>query len=145
MAAAAALQESPEWDLPRLRSSFGFEVCLPESRQETRTRSRVALRRPSFPSQDDYRHLKTKTKTDDEKDDKDTGAQYTNSKHYMAVPPVCSLFSLEFFDVKFYPYDPDGADPIFAAVSKKHVRRLSSRSLLLRLLHLCCGMFWAKH
>lgn len=28
----------------------------------------------------------------------------------------------EFFDVKFYPYDPVGSDPIFAAVSKKHVR-----------------------
>ncbi|CAN8102268.1 unnamed protein product [Discula destructiva] len=27
----------------------------------------------------------------------------------------------EFFDVKFYPYDPDGTDPIFAAVSKKHI------------------------
>lgn len=27
----------------------------------------------------------------------------------------------EFFDVKFYPYDPVGSDPIFAAVSKKHV------------------------
>lgn len=27
----------------------------------------------------------------------------------------------EFFDVKFYPYNPIGADPIFAAVSKKHV------------------------
>lgn len=27
----------------------------------------------------------------------------------------------EFFDVKFYPYDPVGADPVFAAVSKKHV------------------------
>lgn len=41
----------------------------------------------------------------------------------------------EFFDVKFYPYDPDGADPVFAAISKKHVRRLSSRSqLLMRLL-----------
>lgn len=30
----------------------------------------------------------------------------------------------EFFDVKFYPYDPVGADPIFAAVSKKHVCQL---------------------
>ena len=140
MAAAAALQESPEWDLPRLRSSFVFEVRRPESRQETRKQSRVALRRPSFPSQDDYRHLKPKTKTDDEKDDKDTGAQYTNSKRYPDVFLVCSLFPLEFFDVKLYPYDPDGADPVFAAVSKKHVRRLSSRSQLrLRLLHLCCG------
>lgn len=28
----------------------------------------------------------------------------------------------EFFDVKFYPYVDDTHDPIFAAVSKKHVR-----------------------
>ncbi|KAG6365967.1 hypothetical protein INS49_000143 [Diaporthe citri] len=82
MAAAASLQESPEWDLPKLRSSFNFE--------------------------DDYRHLKTKNKTEDEKDDKDT----------------------EFFDVKFYPYDPDGADPVFAAVSKKHVHFETERPLL---------------
>ncbi|KAK4231268.1 WD40-repeat-containing domain protein [Podospora fimiseda] len=27
----------------------------------------------------------------------------------------------EFFDVKFYPYNPPGAPPIFAATSKKHV------------------------
>ncbi|KAK5653867.1 hypothetical protein OQA88_7791 [Cercophora sp. LCS_1] len=27
----------------------------------------------------------------------------------------------EFFDVKFYPYNPEGAPPIFAAISKKHV------------------------
>lgn len=75
MAAAASLQDSPEWDLPRLRSSFGFEVRRrPESPKETRTKGRVALRRPSFPAQDDYRHLKTKSKTEDEKDDKDTGA-----------------------------------------------------------------------
>ena len=33
------------------------------------------------------------------------------------------LFALytEFFDVKFYPYNPPGAPPVFAAVSKKHV------------------------
>ncbi|KAH8764220.1 WD40-repeat-containing domain protein [Diaporthe sp. PMI_573] len=72
-AAAAALQDSPEWDLPRLRSSLGFE--------------------------DDYRHLKTKDKAEDEQEDKDT----------------------EFFDVKFYPHNPDGADSVFAAVSKKHI------------------------
>lgn len=30
----------------------------------------------------------------------------------------------EFFDVKFYPYNPIGADPVFAAVSKKHVCQL---------------------
>lgn len=29
--------------------------------------------------------------------------------------------SAEFFDVKFYPYNPEGAPPIFAAISKKHV------------------------
>lgn len=55
----------------------------------------------------------------------------TNSKN---SPKKCSLYAHdtipEFFDVKFYPYDPDGADPVFAAVSKKHVRRLSSRSQL---------------
>lgn len=55
----------------------------------------------------------------------------------------CSLHAheplLEFFDVKFYPYDPDGADPVFAAVSKKHVRRLSSRSQL-RMRLLCRAM-----
>lgn len=89
MAAAASLQESPEWDLPKLRSSFNFEV-RPKSREETRTKGRVALRRPSFPAQDDYRHLKIKSKTEDEKDDKDTGAQYTSSKLHPAVFFVCS-------------------------------------------------------
>src|SRR4051812_45862758 len=27
----------------------------------------------------------------------------------------------EFFDVKFYPYNPEGALPIFAAISRKHI------------------------
>lgn len=63
---APAPPEPSEWDLPRLRASFGFE--------------------------DDFKHLTASG-------DADT----------------------EFFDVKFYPYDPVGADPIFAAVSKKHV------------------------
>lgn len=27
----------------------------------------------------------------------------------------------EFFDVKFYPYNPQGAPPVFAATSKRHV------------------------
>ncbi|TPX06981.1 uncharacterized protein E0L32_011126 [Thyridium curvatum] len=38
------------------------------------------------------------------------------------------LADTEFFDVKFYPYNPVGSNPIFAAVSKKHVVvcRLSS-------------------
>lgn len=36
--------------------------------------------------------------------------------------PVAYHAVLEFFDVKFYPYDPVGSDPIFAAVSMKHVR-----------------------
>lgn len=27
----------------------------------------------------------------------------------------------EFFDVKFYPYNPPGAPPVFAATSKRHV------------------------
>jgi len=31
-------------------------------------------------------------------------------------------FAPEFFDVKFYPYNPPGSPPIFAATSKKHVR-----------------------
>ena len=137
--AAAALQESPEWSLPRLRSSFGFEVRRrPKSHEEARTKSRVALRRPSSVAQDDYRHLKTKNKTDDEKYDKDTGAQHTNR-----TPPTqkCSLYaydsSLEFFDVKFYPYDPDGAEPVFAAVSKKHVRRRSPSPQLHSRLLIC--------
>ncbi|KAL8381520.1 hypothetical protein RB595_005675 [Gaeumannomyces hyphopodioides] len=55
-----------EWELPKLRASFGFE--------------------------DDHHLL------DD--DSRDSG---------------------EFFDVKFYPYNPPGSPPIFAAVSKKHV------------------------
>jgi polycomb protein EED len=35
---------------------------------------------------------------------------------------------LEFFDVKFYPYNPPGAPPIFAATSKKHVGSAPSLS-----------------
>lgn len=47
---------------------------------------------------------------------------------------------LEFFDVKFYPYGAPDHDPIFAAVSKKHVSMLSlvvknsSRCMLLMML-----------
>lgn len=37
------------------------------------------------------------------------------------VGSVADCVVLEFFDVKFYPFDPLGTDPIFAAVSKKHV------------------------
>ncbi|KAJ9131177.1 Polycomb protein esc [Pleurostoma richardsiae] len=62
----AAAPENSEWDLPRLRASFGFE--------------------------DDFQYVSA----DDQGD-------------------------TEFFDVKFYPYNPASADPIFAAVSKKHV------------------------
>lgn len=95
MAAAAALQESPEWDLPRLRSSFGFEVGQhPKSRKKTRTKSRLPLKRPSSRVQDDYRHLKSKSKTEEDKDDKDTGAQYTNSRPHPTVFFACSLFLL---------------------------------------------------
>ncbi len=36
-----------------------------------------------------------------------------------------NLSILEFFDAKFYPYSPAGANPVFAAVSKKHVCSLS--------------------
>ncbi|KAK3940677.1 Polycomb protein eed-A [Diplogelasinospora grovesii] len=62
----AALEPS-EWELPKLRASFGF--------------------------QDDFKYLAS----------------------------ADELASQEFFDVKFYPYSPPGAAPIFAAVSKKHV------------------------
>lgn len=90
--AAAALQESPEWDLPRLRSSFGFEVRrrTKKSREEARTKSRVALRRQCCLVQDDYRHLKTKNKTDDENSDKDTGAQHAQKTPNPEVFFVCS-------------------------------------------------------
>ena len=40
------------------------------------------------------------------------------------------MICAEFFDVKFYPYNPVGADPIFAAVSKKHVCAVSCLSLI---------------
>lgn len=73
--------------------------------------------------QDDYRHLKNKNKPEDEQEDKDTGAQHTTSNPHSAVFTCAHNCSLEFFDVKFYPYDPDGAEPVFAAVSKKHVSR----------------------
>lgn len=33
---------------------------------------------------------------------------------------------LEFFDVKFCPYQPLDCDPVFAAVSKKHVSSLTA-------------------
>lgn len=33
----------------------------------------------------------------------------------------------EFFDVKFCPYQPLDRDPVFAAVSKKHVRNAAQR------------------
>ncbi|KAL8319627.1 hypothetical protein RB597_006391 [Gaeumannomyces tritici] len=60
-----AAEVPDEWELPKLRASFGFE--------------------------DDHRLL------DD--DSRDPG---------------------EFFDVKFYPYNPPGSPHIFAAVGKKH-------------------------
>ncbi|KAF5025192.1 hypothetical protein F66182_2768 [Fusarium sp. NRRL 66182] len=37
------------------------------------------------------------------------------------LPKLRSSFALEFFDVKFCPYQPLDAAPVFAAVSKKHV------------------------
>ncbi|KAK7981689.1 hypothetical protein PG996_009378 [Apiospora saccharicola] len=41
------------------------------------------------------------------------------------------LYGIEFFDVKFFPYLPADEDPIFAAISKKHIviYRLSSTSV----------------
>lgn len=102
--AAAALQESPEWDLPRLRSSFGFEVGQhPKSRKKTRTKKRLPLKRPSSLVKDDYRHLKSKSKTEEEKDDKDTGAQYTNSRPHPAVFLLCSLFLLRVLRCQVLP------------------------------------------
>lgn len=38
---------------------------------------------------------------------------------------------IEFFDVKFYPYNPVGASPVFAAVSKKHVSLLADTHVML--------------
>ena len=38
---------------------------------------------------------------------------------YQNIPPDDQ--DTEFFDVKFYPYGDDSHDPIFAAVSKRHV------------------------
>ncbi|SPQ23729.1 089e9e5a-8c5a-435e-97c7-56594515a37e [Thermothielavioides terrestris] len=39
---------------------------------------------------------------------------------YLSKDQVASQDLAEFFDVKFYPYNPPGAPPIFAATSKKH-------------------------
>ncbi|KAK3390462.1 WD40-repeat-containing domain protein [Podospora didyma] len=39
----------------------------------------------------------------------------------MSVLPTAGNHRPKFFDVKFYPYNPVGASPIFAAISKKHV------------------------
>lgn len=33
----------------------------------------------------------------------------------------------EFFDVKFYPYGDDSHDPVFAAISKRHVSAIKMR------------------
>lgn len=37
----------------------------------------------------------------------------------------------EIFDVKFYPYNPEGAPPIFAAISRKHVSMSDPSCILL--------------
>ncbi len=39
----------------------------------------------------------------------------------MKAPKLRVLGNTEFYDVKFYPYSPEGSNPIFAAVTKQHV------------------------
>ncbi|KAJ4300475.1 hypothetical protein N0V88_003150 [Collariella sp. IMI 366227] len=43
-------------------------------------------------------------------------------KYLYADEEQASQDLAEFFDVKFYPYNPPGSPPIFAAMSKKHVK-----------------------
>lgn len=59
--------------------------------------------------QDDYQYLAA--------DDQDTGREPVSNLKLKLLMAVA-----EFFDVKFYPYGDDSHDPVFAAVSKKHVR-----------------------
>ncbi|KAK8029055.1 Polycomb protein eed-B [Apiospora marii] len=93
-----------EWDLPRLKISIGFEVGH-------------AGRRLSL-----Y--------------DVCTDVDRARMNLTMSQMPTKILVSHDrgrgqFFDVKFFPYLPAGEDPIFAAVSKKHIviYRLSSTSV----------------
>lgn len=44
-----------------------------------------------------------------------------NSLPMICLGRISQVFCAEFFDVKFCPYQPLDASPIFAAVSKKHV------------------------
>jgi polycomb protein EED len=41
-------------------------------------------------------------------------------KYLSANDQAASQDLAEFFDVKFYPYNPPGAPPVFAVTSKKH-------------------------
>ncbi|GJC93919.1 WD repeat domain-containing protein [Colletotrichum higginsianum] len=43
-----------------------------------------------------------------------------NSLPMICLGRISQVFYAEFFDVKFCPYQPLDASPIFAAVSKKH-------------------------
>jgi hypothetical protein len=55
---------------------------------------------------------------------KDENTSMSTTCTICTICAVLSVSELEFFDVKFYPYNPDGAAPIFAIVSKKHVSKL---------------------
>ncbi|ODA78496.1 hypothetical protein RJ55_05877 [Drechmeria coniospora] len=90
----AASSNSP-FELPRLRVSFGFE-------NDTR-----------FLEVDDVVAGKILSLCPDKKDDRFMRNEATTSNGY--------ILSAEFFDVKFCPFQPLDCDPVFAAISKKHI------------------------
>lgn len=72
---------------------------------------------PPPPPKDDHKY----TKNDDEADAGTPAPLLTNAPPQKVTTFNTNNQSPEFFDVKFYPYDPVGSAPLFAAVSKKHV------------------------
>lgn len=114
-----AVSDLSEWELPRLRASFIFQVgsglldLLAIPHLVTRVQALTLSIRRMTPS-----ILRPTTN----QQSKVSGYPLDGRGEYIertANHPVPDL--AEFFDVKFYPYNPPGAPPIFAAMSKKHV------------------------
>lgn len=103
------VEDDPAFHLPKLRVSFGFEACSP---------TRTATARHSLDANANTLLRTTRgswiTTTMLQVSDPFFGIQ-------LAAFLAKSYHNTEFFDVKFCPYQPLDCDPVFAAVSKKHV------------------------
>lgn len=110
------------FDLPRLRVSFGFEVilrtCLPSDGALTAAAERYAV--PQVRRQRSG-YVLAPIPTSLSRTSWPDGS-FVCPLHLLS-PFLTPRVAAEFFDVKFCPFQPLDCDPVFAAVSKKHVSR----------------------